>query len=50
MPADLRTDDPGDEDFAALMRWADPDLPDSEPDPYERGLTPAEVAVIAQRV
>jgi hypothetical protein len=42
-------DDGSDEEFHAIMRWANPNLPDPRPDPYERGLTAAEVDAIARR-
>lgn len=36
VPTDLRVDDPGDDVFAALHAWADPELLDRDPDPYRR--------------
>jgi hypothetical protein len=51
VPDELRT--PGaeldDDDMAALLAWASPDLPDPAPDPYERGLTAEQVAAHARR-
>jgi hypothetical protein len=37
-----------DEEFYAIMQWANPGLPDPRPDPYERGLTAAQVGEIAR--
>jgi hypothetical protein len=37
-------DEDGSEDeFYAILQWASPGLPDPRPDPYERGLTAAQV-------
>lgn len=35
-PASLRSDDPDEDLHFGCLRWASPDLPDPEPDPYER--------------
>jgi hypothetical protein len=37
-----------DDDFFELLAWASPGLPDPRPDPYERGLTAAEVGSLAR--
>ena len=43
LPAD------GDEDtYFELLAWANPELPDPRPDPYNRGLTAAEVGALAR--
>jgi hypothetical protein len=43
LPAD------GDDDtYFELLAWANPELPDPRPDPYERGLTAAEVGAYAR--
>jgi len=40
VPSELRNWEP---DMSALFAWADPSLPDTNPDPYERGLTADEL-------
>jgi hypothetical protein len=41
--------DGSDDEFYAILGWANPGLPDARPDPYERGLTAAQVDEIARR-
>jgi hypothetical protein len=49
LPAHLRgLDGDGDDDLFELLVWASPQLPDPRPDPYERGLTAAEVGSLAR--
>jgi hypothetical protein len=36
-----------DDEFYAILGWANPGLPDPRPDPYERGLTAAQVREFA---
>ena len=49
LPAHLRgLDGDGDDDLFELLVWASPELPDPRPDPYERGLTAAEVGSLAR--
>ena len=43
LPRELRNDDPDDEVVALITRWADPDIEDPLPDPYESGITAAEL-------
>jgi hypothetical protein len=40
--------DAGEDEFYAILQWANPGLPDPRPDPYERGLTAAQVDEIAR--
>lgn len=35
VPLAMRSDDPGDEEYAALVAWADPKLPVKDPNQYE---------------
>lgn len=44
VPAKLRRDDLDDDHFAEIYAWADPGLPDMNPDPYSRGLALHEVS------
>ena len=50
LPGRLRALPPdGDDDtYFELLAWANPELPDPRPDPYERGLTAAEVSALAR--
>jgi SMI1-KNR4 cell-wall len=49
LPEELAlTDDGSEDEFFAILRWANPGLPDPRPDPYERGLTAAQVDEIAR--
>ncbi len=49
LPDKLALKDGGsDDEFYAIMQWANPGLPDPRPDPYERGLTAAQVDEIAR--
>jgi hypothetical protein len=50
VPEHLRSlaGDGSDEEFHARLRWASPGLTE-DPDPYEHGLTPAQVTAIAGR-
>jgi len=41
-------DEGSEDEFYAILGWANPHLPDPRPDPYERGLTPAQVDEIAR--
>jgi len=41
-------DDGSDDEFYAILQWANPGLPDPRPDPYGRGLTAAQVDKIAR--
>ena len=43
VPAELRNEDV---DHEACLRWADPDLPDPNPDPYERRLSVEDLYVL----
>jgi len=38
-----------DEHLARLLAWSNPNLPDPQPDPYQRGLTAEQVAEVAQQ-
>jgi hypothetical protein len=49
VPEHLRVLDGSDDDYDALLQWANPGLPDPRPDPYSRGLTADEVAAYARR-
>jgi hypothetical protein len=40
---ELDFDKQNDELYYGLIQWANPDLPDQMPDPYERPMTPAEI-------
>jgi hypothetical protein len=50
LPEELSSleDDGSDDELYALLAWASPGLPDPRPDPYERGLTAAQVDEIAR--
>jgi SMI1/KNR4 family protein SUKH-1 len=50
LPEELSSleDDGSDDELYALLAWASPGLPDPRPDPYERGLTAAQVDTIAR--
>ena len=50
LPEELSSldDDGSDEELHAILTWASPGLPDRRPDPYERGLTAAQVDAIAR--
>jgi hypothetical protein len=48
LPEHLQELGDGDDDFFELLAWASPGLPDPRPDPYERGLTAAEVGSLAR--
>jgi hypothetical protein len=50
IPEELRSleDEGSDEEFYAVLAWACPGLPDPRPDPYERGLTAAQVDEFAR--
>jgi hypothetical protein len=50
VPDELRSLDEGgsDDELFAVLRWANPGLPDPRPDPYERGLTAAEFNELAR--
>jgi hypothetical protein len=48
LPDHLRELGDGDDDLFELLAWANPGLPDPRPDPYERGLTAAEVGTLAR--
>jgi hypothetical protein len=41
-------DDGSDDEFFALLQWANPRLHDPRPDPYKRGLTAEQVDEIAR--
>lgn len=43
LPAELRTEDPDDDDVVRITRWADPSIPDPFPDPYKNGVTADEL-------
>ncbi len=43
LPAELQSDEFDDDHFAQIIRWADPDIPDPLPDPYQRGVTVQEL-------
>ena len=43
LPAELRTEDPDEDDFASIMQWADPSMPEALPDPYKNGVTADEL-------
>ena len=47
VPAHLRSGD-SEEHLWALLAWASPDLPDPQPDPYERPQVPHEITRLAQ--
>jgi hypothetical protein len=52
VPDELRFTTPSqldDDAYFAMLRWANPGLPDPRPDPYRRGLTPAQVNEVARR-
>lgn len=50
VPARLRSFDPMDDAlYNRLLNWANPNLPDKEPDPYARGMTRDQINDIAQR-
>ena len=51
VPPSLRSleEDGSDDEFFRLLRWASPNLPDPQPDPYERGLTAEQVDAITRR-
>jgi hypothetical protein len=42
VPKNLRSD-PADPPLSRIRKWADPNLPDPEPDPYKRGFDAAEL-------
>lgn len=50
VPPPLRSlpDDGSDEEFYARLSWASPGLPDPQPDPYERGLSAAQVDALVK--
>jgi hypothetical protein len=50
LPEELSSleEDGSDDEFYAILGWANPRLPDPRPDPYERGLTAAQVDEIAR--
>jgi hypothetical protein len=50
LPEELSSldEDGSDDELYALLAWASPGLPDPRPDPYERGLTAAQVDGIAR--
>jgi len=49
LPKELAlTDDGSEDEFFAILQWANPGLPDPRPDPYERGLSAAQVDKIAR--
>jgi len=50
LPEELSSleEDGSEDELYALLAWASPALPDPRPDPYERGLTAAQVAEIAR--
>jgi hypothetical protein len=48
LPDHLRELGDGDDGLFELLAWANPGLPDPRPDPYERGLTAAEVGTLAR--
>ena len=43
LPRELHPTDFSEEEFARITRWADPDIPDSNPDPHARPVTFEEV-------
>ena len=44
LPEELAlSEDSSEDEFFAILQWANPGLPDPRPDPYERGLTAAQV-------
>jgi len=49
LPESLRRTD-ADGGFAPYFRWADPSLPDPEPDPYERGMDAPGIAALIERL
>ena len=50
LPRELRAlpADGDDDTYFELLAWANPGLPDTRPDPYERGLTAEEVGALAR--
>jgi hypothetical protein len=50
LPEELSSldEDGSEEEFFAILGWANPGLPDPRPDPYERGLTAAQVGEFAR--
>jgi hypothetical protein len=45
IPMSLRSDMPDEDLLADLIRWADPELADPEPNPYERGVDADELRI-----